>query len=149
MRLTREAPGRHAIVAPPVVGGNSNRFSPGRTSNDSRNVFVLVHHDSRRLLHFNVTAHPTAAWTLQQLRNAVGFEQSYRYLIHDRDSIFARALDESLKGFGLRTLKSPPHSPMANAICERVIGIIRRECLDWMIPIFCGRRYNDREILTE
>jgi putative transposase len=109
-------------------------------------VFVLVHHDSRRLLHFNVTTHPTASWTLQQLRNAVGFEQSYRYLIHDRDSIFARALDESLKGFGLRTLKSPPHSPMANAICERVIGTVRRECLDWMIPISEGHL---RSILKE
>ena len=55
-------------------------------------VFVLIHHGSRRLVHFNVTAHPTAAWTLQQLREAIGFEQGYRYLIHDRDSIFARNL---------------------------------------------------------
>src|SRR5437867_7892500 len=98
-------------------------------------VFVLIHHGSRRLLHFNVTAHPTAAWTLQQLREAIGFEDGYRYLIHDRDSIFARNLDESLKSFGLRVLKSPPDSPMANAICERAIGTIRRECLDCLIPL--------------
>ena len=98
-------------------------------------VFVLIHHGSRRLLHFNVTAHPTAAWTLQQLREAIGFEDGYRYLIHDRDSIFARNPDESLKSFGLRVLKSPPASPMANAVCERLIGTIRRECLDWLIPI--------------
>jgi len=98
-------------------------------------VFVLIHHGSRRLLHFNVTAHPTAAWTLQQLREAIGFEDGYRYLIHDRDSIFARNLDESLKSFGLKVLKSPPDSPMANAICERAIGTIRRECLDCLIPL--------------
>jgi len=98
-------------------------------------VFVLIHHGSRRLLHFNVTAHPTAAWTLQQLREAIGFEQDYRYLLHDRDSIFARQLDESIERIGMRVLRSPPRSPMANAVCERLIGTMRRECLDWMIPI--------------
>jgi transposase InsO family protein len=98
-------------------------------------VFVVIHHRSRRLLHFNVTAHPTAAWTLQQLREAIGFEEAHRYLIHDRDSIFARSFDESIKNLGLSVLKSPPHSPKANAICERVIGTIRRECLDWLIPL--------------
>jgi putative transposase len=98
-------------------------------------VFVLIHHGSRRLVHFNVTAHPTAVWTLQQLREAIGFEGDYRYLVHDRDSIFARSVDGVINGFGLRVLKSPPRSPMANAVCERLIGTIRRECLDWMIPI--------------
>ena len=98
-------------------------------------VFVLIHHGSRRLMHLNVTAHPTAAWTLQQLREAIAWEEGYRYLIHDRDSIFAKSLDESIKSFGLRVVKSPPQSPMANALCERLIGTIRRECLDWLIPI--------------
>ena len=98
-------------------------------------IFVIIHHGSRRLVHFNVTAHPTAAWTLQQLREAIGFEQGYRYLLHDRDSIFARILDESIETFGVRVLRSPPRSPMANAVCERLIGTIRRECLDWLIPI--------------
>jgi len=86
-------------------------------------------------VHCDVTAHPTAAWTLQQLREAIGFERAYRDLIHDRDSIFAKSLDASIKGFGLSVRKSPPRSPMANAICERLIGTIRRECLDWLIPI--------------
>ncbi len=49
---------------------------------------MVIHHGSRRLLHFNLTAYPTAAWTLQQLREAIGFQDGYRYLIHDRDSIF-------------------------------------------------------------
>ena len=98
-------------------------------------VFVMIEHGSRRLMHLNVTAHPTAAWTLQQLREALGDERRYRYLIHDRDRIYAKRLDESIKRLGLRVLKSPLRSPMANAICERVIGTIRRECLDWLIPI--------------
>ncbi len=98
-------------------------------------VLVVIHHRSRRLLHFAVTDHPTAAWTLQQLREAIGLEGDDRYLLHDRDSIFAGSLDQSIKNLGLTVLKSPPHSPKANAICERVIGTMRRECLDWLIPL--------------
>ena len=97
-------------------------------------VLVLIEHSSRRLLHFNVTEYPSADWTLQQLREALG-TGAFRYLIHDRDSIFARSFDESISNLGLTVLKSPPHSPKANEICERVIGTLRRECLDWLIPI--------------
>jgi putative transposase len=57
--------------------------------------FVVIEHGARRLLHLNVTAHPTAAWTLQQLREALGYEDRYRYLIHDRDGIVSKSLDES------------------------------------------------------
>jgi putative transposase len=97
-------------------------------------VFVVMEHRSRRLIHCNVTAHPSAVWTRQQLREALGYETRYRYLIHDRDSIFSSELDNSVGSFGLRVLRTPPRSPMANGICERVIGTIRRECLDWLIP---------------
>jgi len=98
-------------------------------------VFVVIEHRSRRLIHCNVTAHPSAAWTLQQLRETVGYEDRYEFLLHDRDSIFANHLDESIGRLGVRVLKSPPHSLKTNAICERVIGTIRRECLDWLIPL--------------
>jgi transposase InsO family protein len=98
-------------------------------------VFVVIEHRSRRLLHFNISAHPSATWTLQQLREAIGLQEQYEYLLHDRDSIFAQHLDESIAKLGVKVLKSPPRSPMANAICERVIGTIRRECLDWLIPL--------------
>ena len=101
-------------------------------------VFVVIEHGARRLLHLNVTSHPTAVWTLQQLREALGYEDRYRYLIHDRDSIFAKRLDESIERLGLKVLKSPLRSPKANAICERAIGTIRRECLDWLIPMSEG-----------
>jgi transposase InsO family protein len=97
-------------------------------------VFVIIEHYSRRLIHCNVTAHPSAMWTLQQLREAIGLQDRYEYLLHDRDSIFAKHLDESIVKRGVKVLKSPPRSPTANSICERVIGTIRRECLDWLIP---------------
>ncbi len=98
-------------------------------------MFVVIEHGSRRLARVDVTAHPSAEWTLQQLREVIGYEDRYRYLIHDRDSIFATHLDQSIRALGLRVLKSPPHCPKANAICERVIGTIRRECLDWLITM--------------
>ena len=98
-------------------------------------VFVVMHHSSRRLLHFNVTSQPTADWTLQQLRQTFGTEEPFRYLLHDRDAIFSAGLDRSITAFGLRALKSPPRSPKANGTCERLIGTIRRECLDWVIPL--------------
>ena len=98
-------------------------------------VFVVIEHGTRRLAHVNVTTHPSAAWTLQQLREVIADADDHRYLIHDRDSIFARHLDDSIRALGLAVLRSPFSSPKANAICERVIGTIRRECLDWMIPM--------------
>src|SRR5712671_1719825 len=73
-------------------------------------VLVVIEHHSRRLMHCNVTAHPSATWTLQQLREAVGYEDQYRFLIHDRDGIFSGQLDESLRALGIRVLKSAPHS---------------------------------------
>ena len=98
-------------------------------------VFVVIEHGSRRLAHLNVTAHPSAAWTLQQLREVIGDAENHDYLIHYRDAIFAKHLDNSIGALGLAVLRSPFASPKANAICERVIGTIRRECLDWMIPM--------------
>jgi putative transposase len=98
-------------------------------------IFVVIEHRSRRLVHCNVTAHPNSAWTLQQLREVVGSEGRYEYVLHDRDSIFAEHLDESIRRLGVKILKSPPRSPLANSICERLIGTIRRECLDWLIPL--------------
>jgi putative transposase len=98
-------------------------------------VLVVIEHGTRRLAHVNVIAHPSASWTLQQLREVVGDAESHKYLIHDRDAIFAKHLDNSIRALGVEALRSPVASPKANLICERVIGTIRRECLDWMLPI--------------
>jgi len=98
-------------------------------------VFVVMEIGSRRILHCNVTAHPTATWTLQQFREAVPGDHSYRFLIHDRDSIFSTEVDEELQAFGLQVLRTPVQAPKANAYCERLIGTMRRECLDYVIPL--------------
>ena len=98
-------------------------------------VFVIMEHATRRILHTNVTTHPTAHWTLQQLREAIPADHAYRFLIHDRDGIFSPQLDQSIHHLGLRVLKTPPRSPQANALCERLIGTLRWECLDDLIPL--------------
>jgi len=98
-------------------------------------VFVIMEHATRRILHSNVTAHPTAHWTLQQLREAIPADHTYRFLLHDRDSIFSQQLDQSIHNLGLRVLKTPPQTPQANALCERLLGTLRRECLDFVIPL--------------
>jgi transposase InsO family protein len=98
-------------------------------------VFVVMEHATRTILHANVTGHPTAAWTLQQLRAAIPADHTYRFLIHDRDRIFSGELDQHVQHLGLRVLKTPVRSPQANALCERLLGTLRRECLDFLIPL--------------
>jgi len=70
-------------------------------------VFVVIEHGTRRLAHVNVTAHPTAEWALRQLRNVIGDDSTKRYLIHDRDRIFAKHLDDSIRVLGIEVLRSP------------------------------------------
>jgi putative transposase len=98
-------------------------------------VFVIMEHATRRILHLNVTAHPTAFWTLQQLRDAIPSNHQYGFLIHDRDAIFSQVTDQCIGHLGLRVLKTPPLSPQANALCERLLGTLRRECVDFVIPL--------------
>jgi transposase InsO family protein len=98
-------------------------------------AFVVLDVGTRRIVHWNVTEHPTAEWTAQQFRMIVPGDQPHRFLIHDRDSIYAEGVDLTLAAMGLEVLKTPVRAPQANAYCERLIGTIRRECLDWVIRI--------------
>ncbi len=98
-------------------------------------VLVIMEHASRRIVHINVTSHPTAAWTVQQLREAVSSDHTYRFILHDRDAIFSTGCDASLTRLGLAVIETPVRSPKANSLCERLIGTLRRECLDWIIPL--------------
>jgi transposase InsO family protein len=109
-------------------------------------VFVILDIGTRRIVHWNVTAHPTAAWTIQQFRDGLPLDGASRLLVHDRDGIFAPAVDDALVSMSLRVLKTPVRAPQANAYCERFIGTARRECLDWIIPL---SERQLRRVLTE
>jgi putative transposase len=87
-----------------------------------------------------------AEWTLQQFREFLAFDHPYRFVIHDRDGIFSPVLNQALQTLGVRPLLTPKRAPQANAFCERLIGTIRRECLDYLIPLTEGHL---RRILTE
>ena len=80
-----------------------------------------------------MTAHPTAEWTAQQLREAFPFDQGPRYLLRDRDAIFGDNFREQVRDLGIREVLCAPHSPWQRAYVERAIGSIRRECLDHVI----------------
>jgi hypothetical protein len=82
-------------------------------------VFVVIEHGTRRLAHINVTVNPTADWTLQQLREVVVNGGGHRYLIHDRDQIVAKQLDDSIRALGIHVLRSTVVSPKANTIKGR------------------------------
>jgi transposase InsO family protein len=98
-------------------------------------VFLVLDIGTRRILHWNVTEHPTADWTVQQFRSCVSGDEPYRFIIHDRDAIYSPTVDRALTSMHLRVLKTPAHVPQANAFCERLIGTARRECLDFVIPL--------------
>jgi transposase InsO family protein len=85
------------------------------------------------VVHFNVTAHPTAAWTAQQLIEAFPEDSVPRYLLRDRDSIYGLALRERAQGMGIDEVLTAPHSPWQNACVERLHGSLRHECLNHVI----------------
>ena len=91
--------------------------------------------NQRDIRYVNITAHPTAQWTIQQFREAIPADYSYCILIHDRDAIFSKDVDQGVRHMGLHVIKTPVRTPVVNAICERVIGTMRRECLDFVIPL--------------
>src|SRR5215813_3532764 len=98
-------------------------------------VFVVMEVGTRRIVHHNVTAHPTAEWTLQQFREALPGGHAYRYVIHDRDRIYSDGLDQGVQSMGVRVLRTAVRSPKANGYCERIVRTVRRECLDFLIPL--------------
>ena len=96
-------------------------------------VFLVLAHDRRRILHFGVTANPTAEWAAQQLRNAFPWDTAARYLLRDRDRIFGDEFAKQVRDMGIQEVLSAPRCPWQRAYVERVIGSIRRECLDHMM----------------
>jgi putative transposase len=106
-------------------------------------VLVFIHHDSRLVRIAGVTAKPVADWVTQQARNLsmdlADQAKPVKFLIRDRDTKFTASFDAVFAADGTRIIKSPVRAPRANAICERVIGTLRRECLNRMIIL--GRRH--------
>lgn len=98
-------------------------------------VFVVLELARRRVLHANVTPHPTAAWAAQQMIEALPWASTARYVIRDRDGIFGEVFRERVEGLGLREVLIAPRSPWQNGYAERFIGSLRRECLDHIIAI--------------
>jgi len=96
-------------------------------------VFVVLRHDRRRIVHVNVTEHPTAEWTAQQIVEAFPWDEAPRYLLRDRDAIYGDAFRRRVKGMGIEEINSAPRSPWQNSFVERVIGTLRRELLDHVI----------------
>ena len=96
-------------------------------------VFVVLSNARRRVLHFQVTEHPSQEWTMQQMREAFPWEQPCRYLLRDRDAIYGGDWVAMTKGLGMEEVISAPRSPWQNPYVERLIGSIRRECLDHII----------------
>jgi len=96
-------------------------------------VFVVLAHHRRRVLHFNVTANPTAEWTAQQMAEAFPWDGAPRYLLHDRDSIYGDSFRQRVRGMGMREVRTAPRSPWQNPYAERLVGSVRRECLDHIV----------------
>ena len=98
-------------------------------------VFLVLSLDRRRIVHFNVTSNPTADWTSLQLIQAFPFDIAPRYLIRDRDGIYGPKVIDTLDILDIEQIPTAPRSPWQNGYCERVIGTIRRECLDHVIVL--------------
>jgi putative transposase len=98
-------------------------------------VLVILAHDRRRIVHINVTEHPTAQWTTQQVVEAFPWDEAPRYLLHDRDRIYGTTFRQRVKHMGIKEVVVAPRSPWQNPYVERLIGSIRRELLDHVIVL--------------
>ncbi len=97
--------------------------------------FLILRHHRRTVVHFNVTSHPTARWTAQQIVEAFPYDTSPRYLLRDRDWIYGSCFANRVRCMGIEEVLIAPRSPWQNPFIERLIGSIRRECLDHVLVI--------------
>jgi len=98
-------------------------------------VFVIMSHKTRQVMHFNVTSNPTARWTAQQIIEACSWDTLPKYLLRDRDGIYGKCFQARIKNMGILEVKTAPRSPWQNAYVERLIGSIRRDCINNMIVL--------------
>lgn len=105
-------------------------------------VFVAISHDRRKILHFGVSSKPHCQWAIQQVRETFAFDETTQYVIRDNDKVFSEEFKRTITRFGLKDKPTAFRSPWQNGRCERVIGTLRRECLDHML-IFNERHLYD------
>jgi transposase InsO family protein len=98
-------------------------------------VFLVLRHARRRVIHFNITTNPTAQWAAQQIAEAFPFDQAPRFLLRNRDGVYGHYFRDRVKHMGIEQVLIAPRSPWQNPCVERLIGSIRRECLDHMIVL--------------
>jgi putative transposase len=98
-------------------------------------VLVILAHERRRVVHFHVTEHPTAVWTAQQVVEAFPWDEAPRYLLRDRDRIYGTVFRQRVQNMGIKEVVIAPKSPWQNPYVERLIGSIRRECLDHVLVL--------------
>src|SRR5205807_5962373 len=96
-------------------------------------VFIVLAHERRRVVHFNISAHPTSEWAAQQIAETFPWDSAPRYLLHDRDSIYGDSFRERVRGIGMKEVLRAPRSPWQNPYAERLVGSIRRERLNHMV----------------
>ena len=98
-------------------------------------VLLVLAHDRRRVVHFNITENPTAQWTAQQIVEAFPWDSAPRYLLRDRDAIYGERFQRRVERMGIEQVLSAPRSPWQNPFVERLIGSVRRDCLDLVIVL--------------
>ena len=103
-------------------------------------VLVVLNHERRRIVHFNITDAPTAAWTAQQIIQAFPYDTAPEYLLRDRDSIYGSVFGQRVEGMGIQPKLISPRSPWQNPYVKRLVSSIRRECLDRVIV------FNERQL---
>ena len=109
-------------------------------------VLVVIRHESRQVVHFNVTRHPTAKWAAQQIVEACPWDSLPKYLLRDRDGIYGDYFQSRIQNMGINEVKTAPQSPWQNPYVERLIGSIRRDCINAMIIL---NEAHLKRILTE
>ena len=107
---------------------------------------LILRHDRRRVLWMGVTAHPTAEWIARQLTEACAWDQVPTYLLRDRDQVYGQAFTRRIRAMGIRDRPTSPQSPWQNAYAERLIGSIRRECVDHIVVF--GERHLRHALLS-
>jgi len=122
---------------------STSSLSPRQTCEYSSFSVVLAHH-RRRVVRFNVTEHPTAQWTAQQIVDTFPDDSAPSYLLRDRDSVYGHVFRRRVKGLGVGEVITAPHSPWQNPFAERLIGSIRRECLNHVLVL--GERHLRRTL---